>query len=103
LTVTISAQSDLQSTVFTCTDKGHGIPNEIRDRLFDEFTSSSREDGMTPSYGLGLAFCKAAVQAHGGRIWFESQTGTGTTFLFTIPKRNVEVQPVEATQMQAGA
>jgi len=87
--VTVGAYRDSWSVVFTCTDKGHGIPEEIRDRLFDEFISSSREQKSTPSYGLGLAFCKAAVEAHGGRIWFESEAGAGTTFYVAIPKTDI--------------
>jgi signal transduction histidine kinase len=98
--VTIGAYGGPRSVVFTCSDTGHGIPNEIRDRLFDEFTSSAREQGTTPSYGLGLAFCKSAVEAHGGRIWFESQKRSGTTFLFAIPKRGVGIRSVDEVQMR---
>ena len=85
--VTLGAHDGPRSVVFTCTDTGNGIPDEIRDRLFDEFTSASRKEHSTPSYGLGLAFCKAAVEAHGGRIWFENQKSVGTSFLFSLPKR----------------
>ena len=87
VTVTLGAHGGPRSVVFTCADTGHGIPDEIRDGLFDEFTSVTRAETTTPSYGLGLAFCKAAVEAHGGRIWFESQPGSGTTFFFALPKR----------------
>jgi len=85
--VMLGAYDGPRSVVLTCTDTGCGIPDEIRDRLFDEFTSASRKENSTPSYGLGLAFCKAAVEAHGGRIWFESQNGVGTSFLCALPKR----------------
>ena len=88
--VTLGAHGGPRSVVLTCSDTGHGIPDEVRDRLFDEFTSSTREVGTAPSYGLGLAFCKAAVEAHGGRIWFESEKTTGTTFLVSIPKKGVD-------------
>lgn len=85
--VTLGARHGPKSVIFTCTDTGRGIPEGIRDRLFDEFTSSHRKEHTTPSYGLGLAFCRAAVEAHGGRIWFETQNGVGTSFLFSLPKR----------------
>jgi signal transduction histidine kinase len=94
--VTVGAYHDSWSVVFTCTDTGHGIPDAIRDRLFDEFISSSREQKSTPSYGLGLAFCKAAVEAHGGRIWFESEAGAGTTFFVAIPKTGIGTRSGEA-------
>jgi signal transduction histidine kinase len=98
--VTVGAYGGPNSVVFTCSDTGRGIPDEIRDRLFDEFTSTTREKGSTPSYGLGLAFCKAAVEAHMGRIWFESEKRTGTTFLFAIPNQGVENLPEDAVQMR---
>jgi len=85
--VTLGAHDGPKSVIFTCTDTGRGVPEGIRDRLFDEFTSSHRKEHTTPSYGLGLAFCRAAVEAHGGRIWFETQNGVGTSFLFSLPKR----------------
>ena len=91
--VTLGAHEDPWSIVFTCADTGQGIPEEIRGQLFDEFTSSTGEDEETPSYGLGLAFCRAAVEAHGGKIWFESQLGEGTTFLFAFPRQEGKFGP----------
>lgn len=63
-------------------DNGPGIPPELQSRLFQKFvTGREHESGS----GLGLAFCKLAVEAHGGRIWVESEPGQGTTFTFTLP------------------
>ncbi len=63
-------------------DDGPGIAPELQERLFQEFvTGSVREQGN----GLGLAFCRLAVEAHGGRIWVESEPGRGSTFWFTLP------------------
>lgn len=87
VTVTLGAEPIEDGVVLSCADTGHGIQDVIRERLFDEFASSSRNGGPTPSYGLGLAFCKAAVEAHGGKIWFETESGKGTTFSFTIPNQ----------------
>jgi PAS domain S-box-containing protein len=63
-------------------DTGHGIPLELRGNLFQKFVvGEQRERGS----GLGLAFCKLAVEAHGGRIWVDSELEKGSTFRFTLP------------------
>lgn len=72
--------------VLSCADTGHGIPAEIRERIFDEYESGPGERGSTSSHGLGLAFCRAAVAAHGGRIWCDSEEGRGTTFNVELPR-----------------
>jgi signal transduction histidine kinase len=68
------------------TDTGEGIPEELRDRIFDRFFHAARNSGgPVASIGLGLAFCKLAVEAHGGEITVESEVGKGSTFSFTVP------------------
>jgi PAS domain S-box-containing protein len=61
-------------------DDGPGIPPEMLDRLFERFATNRRQ-----GTGLGLAFCKLAVEAHGGEIWVESPAGRGAVFRFTVP------------------
>ncbi len=63
-------------------DDGPGIPPELQERLFQEFVTGSVSGHGN---GLGLAFCRLAVEAHGGRIWVESQPERGSTFWFTLP------------------
>jgi signal transduction histidine kinase len=63
-------------------DTGPGIPLELQSRLFQKFVSGHQEGSGS---GLGLAFCKLAIEAHGGRIWVDSQPGQGATFTFTLP------------------
>ncbi len=65
-------------------DDGPGIPNHERERIFEKFTRLPAKDG-TKGLGLGLAYCRLAVLAHGGRIWAESVQGNGATFKFTLP------------------
>jgi PAS domain S-box-containing protein len=62
-------------------DSGPGIPTEIAGQLFQKFVTG-RQSGR--GSGLGLAFCKLAVEAHGGRIWVESTPGHGATFKLTL-------------------
>jgi signal transduction histidine kinase len=67
-------------------DAGTGVPPELRARVFERFAQA--DDGHAgrarTSRGLGLAFCKLAVEAHGGRIWIEDAT-PGAVFCFRIP------------------
>ena len=65
-------------------DNGPGIPPADQERIFDKFTRL-RGKGKTSGLGIGLAFCRLAVQGHGGRIWVESNSGRGATFRFTFP------------------
>jgi K+-sensing histidine kinase KdpD len=71
--------------VFYCADNGKGIPRSMRHKVFEEFRSETLARELVPSYGLGLSFCRAAIEAQGGRIWFETARGVGSTFLFTVP------------------
>jgi signal transduction histidine kinase/putative methionine-R-sulfoxide reductase with GAF domain len=83
--VRVSARTDGADrsalTVYV-SDTGPGIQPEIRERLFQRFVTG-RQEGR--GSGLGLAFCKMVLEAHGKRIWLESTSEEGTTFAFTLP------------------
>jgi len=64
-------------------DNGQGIPSHYLGKIFDKFVQVESREYST---GLGLTFCKLAVEAHGGRIGVESEEGKGSTFWFTLPK-----------------
>ena len=82
-TVTISASRDDGENIrFAIRDTGDGIAPEAFERIFEKF---GQLDSRKAGTGLGLAFCKLAVEAHGGRIKVESTPGAGSTFSFTIP------------------
>jgi two-component system, sensor histidine kinase and response regulator len=67
-------------------DQGHGIAPEYLDRVFDKFAQvEARQAGHYHSSGLGLTFCKLAVEAHHGRIGVQSEEGRGSTFWFELP------------------
>jgi signal transduction histidine kinase len=68
-------------------DQGPGVPASEHERIFDKFTRLKTENGPK-GLGLGLAYCRLAVQAHGGRIWVESELGVGSRFIFTLPVTN---------------
>jgi PAS domain S-box-containing protein len=65
-------------------DSGPGIPTTMQRHIFDKF-SRIRHTDAPKGIGLGLAFCRLAVEAHGGRIWVESEPGQGSTFIFALP------------------
>ena len=70
-------------------DEGPGIPPEMHQRIFERFGQAEAvHEGRRMSFGLGLAFAKLAVEAHGGRIWVESAPGQGSTFTFALPLTN---------------
>jgi two-component system, NtrC family, sensor histidine kinase KinB len=64
-------------------DRGPGIPRAYYDRIFEKF--GQVRGGKVRGTGLGLTFCKLAVEAHGGRIWVESEEGAGSVFAFALP------------------
>jgi len=67
-------------------DEGAGVPEEARARIFEKFASTAmRKDSQYHSAGLGLAFCKLAVEAHGGTIRVEDATPRGSAFVFELP------------------
>jgi PAS domain S-box-containing protein len=83
--ITLSGAAAPHQVVVTVRDTGPGVPPEEQQRIFDKFTRIQRQ--ATPQgLGLGLAFCKLAVEAHGGRIWVESGPEGGAAFHFTLPR-----------------
>jgi signal transduction histidine kinase len=66
-------------------DTGPGIPVEYREKIFERFTQIPGQRGRRRGSGLGLTFCRLAVEAHGGKIWVESNPGGGSVFQFTLP------------------
>ena len=85
-TVTVQVYGDQQQILLAVSDEGIGIPAEEWDRIFERFHRVENEiTRRLRGAGLGLAVCRGIVEAHGGRIWVESQPGAGSTFCFTLP------------------
>lgn len=84
--VRISAREDEGWVQVTVDDEGPGLPTMGRERLFDKF-QRGRDEGTVVGAGLGLAICRAIVQAHGGDIHAGDRPGGGARFQFTLPTR----------------
>ncbi len=84
--ITVHAEVQGDRVLTGISDTGKGIPAEYLDTIFDRFAQvDRRRQGKAASVGLGLYFCKLVVEAHGGRIWAESEEGQGSTFYFILP------------------
>jgi len=80
-------------------DHGEGIPADRLDAVFAQFGQhQARDSGPVRSTGLGLSFCKLAVEAHGGQIGVASEPGHGSTFWFTLPLVAANAAPGAATE-----
>jgi len=82
-TITIQILNAGSKIKVSISDNGPGIPELIRGRIFEPFVTHGKKRGT----GLGMAIAKSTVDAHGGRIWLESETGKGTTFHVEVPKQ----------------
>lgn len=89
--IVLSAEGKGKEVVFTVADTGIGIPRAEQPRIFERFyrvdVARSREAGGT---GLGLSIAKHLVEAHGGRLWVESEVGQGSRFHFSVPVHDGE-------------
>lgn len=83
--LTISTQANAGTATVSIEDTGSGISETLAPQLFQPFVTS-KKTGM----GIGLSICRTIIEAHGGRIWFESALEGGTVFRFTLPLAGVE-------------
>jgi signal transduction histidine kinase len=84
--ILVRVTADASGQNVSIADTGPGIPQEYHEKIFEKFgQAEASQAGAQRSSGLGLTFCKLAVEAHGGRIGVESAIGKGSTFWFTLP------------------
>jgi len=84
--------------IFTVADDGVGISPAFHEVVFRKFSALAKP-GRRNTSGLGLTFCRLAVEAHGGRIWLDSRDGEGSTFHFSLPA----VPPKRPRPLPAGS
>jgi signal transduction histidine kinase len=85
--IVMSARRQGHAVVVSVVDEGPGISSEHLPRLFDRFWQG--QHASQRGSGLGLSIAKGIIEAHGGRIWVESELGKGATFSFTLPLASV--------------
>jgi two-component system sensor histidine kinase KdpD len=83
-TVRIGADISGERLLVTVTDNGPGLPKGQEEAIFEKFTRGTRESA-TSGVGLGLAICRAIVEAHRGKIWAENTAEGGARFSVTLP------------------
>lgn len=85
--ISVRAEEQDSGLVVSIKDSGIGIPQEEQSRLFKPYSRISADRQRQPGLGLGLALSKQVVELHGGRIWVESESGRGSIFFFSLPRR----------------
>ncbi|TWR26279.1 hypothetical protein FPZ42_11705 [Mucilaginibacter achroorhodeus] len=92
-TIQVKAAEFEHKIVIAVKDNGIGIPNNLKDQIFNMFTSAQRPGTAgEKSFGLGLSICKQIMEKHHGKIWFESDEANGTTFFISLPLANTGVK-----------
>lgn len=84
--ITVSARlKDAETMLITVSDRGSGIPAEYQEKIFHRFGQVPKQESRRRGTGLGLTYCRLAVEAHGGTIWVAPRSGGGSEFFFTLP------------------
>jgi len=83
--ITVRCLAEGGQLIIQVEDTGQGIPPADQPYIFDKLFRASNAGPDTPGSGLGLAIVKSIVESHGGRYWFESILGRGTTFTIVLP------------------
>lgn len=84
--VTVEARQEQDSVILMVSDNGEGIPEDLQPRIFEKFVAGESDASRRMLYdsGLGLTFCRLAIECQGGRIWLTSKPGEGTTVFVSL-------------------
>ncbi len=82
--INISAEKLQEEVWVSITDEGSGLPENLKDQIFDKFTRGEKESSKA-GVGLGLSICKAIIEAHDGKIWANNKSPHGAIFTFSLP------------------
>ncbi|HUD70413.1 MAG TPA: ATP-binding protein, partial [Dongiaceae bacterium] len=87
--ITVEARAEGSDIVLSVSDTGEGIPEDLLPHIFDKFVAGDSDGHRRSTYdsGLGLTFCRLAVECHGGRIGVKSRPGEGTVVTVTLPRQ----------------
>ncbi len=98
--ISVSGEPLHEDSVLLCvSDTGPGVPDDYREEIFQRFAQVPGSQGRRRGSGLGLTFCRLAVEAHGGKIWVEPRPGGGSRFVFRLPIAGpVEAEPDEVLE-----
>ena len=95
--IVVSAKMNSNGVVMSVTDHGLGIPKDHLPKIFERFHRvDNRDTRAVGGTGLGLYLVKHLVEAHGGKIWVESEVGKGSSFIFSLPERPPCIEEEEA-------
>jgi two-component system NtrC family sensor kinase len=83
--ITVHLRREDSQVIFEVADTGVGIPATDQPHIFEKFYRASNAPKGTPGTGLGLAIVRSIVENHQGRIWVQSNVGTGTKFVVVLP------------------
>ena len=101
--VTVEGRAiDNGEVLISVSDQGNGIPKEYREIIFEKFRRI-KSDSSSKGLGLGLAFCRLAVEAHGGRIWVDDAPGGGARFNLTLPEAAPESELEAGDERENGS
>src|SRR5881397_2583448 len=87
-TIRLKVQGNAADVTISVSDDGQGIPPDQHEHIFEKFGQTESGVQHRHSTGLGLTFCRLAVEAHEGKIGVQSELGKGSTFWFTLPIRD---------------
>ncbi len=88
--IRLTAVSQEDTVLVGVADRGAGVPAEYHQLIFERFRHFDRDASAHADSGLGLSFCKLAVERMGGVLWVDSSEGQGATFYFTLPRSAME-------------